>query len=360
MDRNMWVSRRSYSAVAGALTFSLCSSAFADDVSEIAPLPDRSLQAPQVIADKEKVAIKNWLVGQVGSNFQQIASGADVGTQLARVATDSIEYLVGGFHLPDWMGRVEVEIEFTGIESEDDLKPEISVITVQPLYQSDNKSDTFFAQLQANHGYQFGDERIWTNTGLGYRRILNKDTMVGLNSFIDYDVEEHHLRTSLGAELKFNSMDVSTNYYRALSGTKTVSSTLSEKALSGWDLEARSQIPYMPWARAGLRHFQWNTDRANEDISGYEVSLEIDVHQNMQFELSASDHNLGEMRYQARLRFVAAPQKTRGPVAMSNQFISQKAFESRDLRDHTLDKVRRENRIILEGQSSGVVIARGN
>ncbi|MBT6404985.1 MAG: hypothetical protein HOK98_07880 [Rhodospirillaceae bacterium] len=335
---------------------SLTVGAIADD-PQIVPLPDRDIQAPEAYVDPGKERLKDWMTGTIAPAAQQIAEGQNPVVQIAQTAGSSIQYMIGGLSLPDWLGRFEVEAELAAVESGDNLKPEFSVLTVQPLFQNADKTETYFTQLQANYGHQFGDDRIWVNAGVGYREVLDNNTLIGANTFLDYDVEEQHLRASLGGEFKFNSVDISANYYQALSDEKTVTSTQSEEALSGYDAEIRSQLPYLPWARMGFRHYFWNTESAEENIKGYEVNLEMDVHQNFQVELAASDDNFGEQEYRVRLRFINAPDKR--PVALSNKFITEHAFEARDMREHTLDKVRRENKIILEGQSSGVVIARG-
>ncbi len=244
------------------------------------------------------------------------------------------------------------------LESGDDYKPEFSILTVQPLFQTADKSETYFTQLQLNYGYQFGDDRLWSNTGVGYRRVLNNNTLIGVNTFLDYDWEEKHLRASLGGEFKFNSVDLAANYYHGISGEQTVSASTSEEALSGYDLEARTQLPYLPWASAGLRRYFWNTKAAGDDIEGYEANLEMNIHQNVQVEVAVSDDNFGEKIFSARLRFIAQPEKR--ATALSNKFIADHAFEPRDMHQYTLDKVRRENKIILEATSSGVVITRGS
>ena len=45
---------------------------------------------------------------------------------------------------------------------------------------------------------------------------------------------------------------------------------------------------------------------------------------------------------------------------LSDRAVSNVAFEKRDMRNYTLDKVRRENRIIVERKGGGIIVARGN
>lgn len=330
------------------------------DGGQDTPLPDRSIKSPDHSTSKANDALQHWLTGSAAPAAQRIVEGADPIVEIAQGAKQGIEYMLGGWDLPEWMGRIEVEAGFSAVASGDNRKPEFSILTVQPLFQDADKTETYFTQLQANYGHQFGDDRLWSNAGLGYRRVLDNNTLIGANAFLDYDFEEQHLRASIGGEFKFNSVDLSVNYYQALSDEKAVTTTFSEEALSGYDAEIRSQVPYLHWARAGFRHYFWNTESATDNIKGYEVNLEMDIHQNFQVELAVSDDNFGEQRYTARLRLVGGGAQSDKPVAMSNRFISEKAFEARDMREETLNKVRRENTIILEGKSSGVVIARGS
>ena len=62
----------------------------------------------------------------------------------------------------------------------------------------------------------------------------------------------------------------------------------------------------------------------------------------------------------AQIRFNLLGSGKGRPVAASSRFIDDTAYRLRDMSDHTLDKVRRENEIIVERSSGGVVIARAN
>ena len=47
------------------------------------------------------------------------------------------------------------------------------------------------------------------------------------------------------------------------------------------------------------------------------------------------------------------------PVATSTQVVSKDPWLMRDMKDYRLDKVKRENKIIVERRSGGITIARG-
>ena len=136
---------------------SLTVGAIADD-PQIVPLPDRDIQAPEAYVDPGKERLKDWMTGTIAPAAQQIAEGQNPVVQIAQTAGSSIQYMIGGLSLPDWLGRFEVEAELAAVESGDNLKPEFSVLTVQPLFQNADKTETYFTQLQANYGHQFGDD----------------------------------------------------------------------------------------------------------------------------------------------------------------------------------------------------------
>lgn len=119
-----------------------------------------------------------------------------------------------------------------------------------------------------------------------------------------------------------------------------------------------AQIPYLPWARLRGNRYWWDTITAAEDIRGWGGSVEMDVLQNLQLEAGIKDDNFIDAAYFMQLRFRLAD--TDRPVLASSRFVDGQAFHMRDMRAHTLDKVRRENKMIVERKSSGVIITRGN
>lgn len=84
---------------------------------------------------------------------------------------------------PDWAKRIEFQWEV----NEDD-KPEFSILTVQPLFQSEGLRDTVFTQMRLDFNHQFGQSRYTSNIGVGYRRLLlNNTVLAGVNVFHDFE-----------------------------------------------------------------------------------------------------------------------------------------------------------------------------
>lgn len=257
----------------------------------------------------------------------------------------------------DWLSRTEIDVDaFRG------GKPGYSIETVRPLYQSAGKKDTFFTQLRAANNERFGERRNTFNLGVGYRSlILDNTALAGVNLFYDIETKHSLKRWSIGGELRWSAFDLYANKYFGITDWKTTNNGAEEKPLDGYDLDLASQIPYMPWAKVHLINYRWNKERAAEDLSGNKLTFEGALTSNLTFEFGrnfntnnlAEDGNFITLRY----RFVGAGSKQ--PNAMDN-FISAKAFDMRDMSNHTLDRVRRNNTIVVERSASGIVIARGN
>jgi hypothetical protein len=86
----------------------------------------------------------------------------------------------------------------------------------------------------------------------------------------------------------------------------------------------------------------------------------MDLHQNVSLEAGWRDDNFSDDETFMKVTYKLGFNNPKKPVAFSSAFISDQAWEKRDMREHTLDKVRRENRIIVERRASGVVITRSN
>lgn len=264
-----------------------------------------------------------------------------------------------GQNAPDWAKRIEFEVDV-----QQNLKPTYSILTVQPLYQDAKKQNTFFVQASQLRYDMLGEYRDTTNLGLGYRRLLGDNSvLVGVNTFYDYEWTYKHQRVGLGGEVKWAMLDGNVNLYKAISSEKLIDAAngISERAMSGWDTELRSQVPYLPWLQVGAKYYRWNSDYA-DDTKGWRYSASADISQNLSVEAGWSRDNYNSSNGFAKVVLRLA--RTDRPAMLSDKFISNKAFEQRDMRVYTLDKVRRENRIMVERKTTtttgSVIVARGN
>lgn len=291
---------------------------------------------------------------------EDLQSGTQTKNAVRTLVNTSIDYMLPtlGENAPDALKRVELDIQL-----QDNLKPHWSVLTVQPLYQSENQEHTVFTQLSQRRYELLGTDRDVTNVGVGYRQLFADNTVLaGVNTFFDYEWKRKHRRAGIGAEVKWSGLDFTANSYFALSdksGTGLATDT-EEEVLDGRDFELSAQLPYLPWARVHGRKYYWDSVANSDNVDGWSASLEADVQQNLRIEAGVKDDNFIDNREKfAKLTFHIPFGEPR-PTMLSSARVSSVAWDMRDMSNHTLDKVRRENKIIVERTSSGVVITRGN
>lgn len=131
---------------------------------------------------------------------------------------------------PGWLKRTEVEFDITKYS-----KPEFSLLTVQPLFQSEDYLNTLFTQGRAAYGR---DGRTTLNIGFGYRRLVfGEGLMLGANTFFDYEIPFDHRRVGVGGEIRSGPLELNVNHYNAISGKLNVNKGAFERALDGYDLE---------------------------------------------------------------------------------------------------------------------------
>lgn len=264
--------------------------------------------------------------------------------------------------LPEWLRRTDISVE-----SMNRSNPTWSIETVQPLYQTPNTlRDTVF--FQGRWGRRNADNTI--NLGLGYRHLLEDNSwLLGVNTFYDMTTKYDHSRLGLGAEAIGRYVTLRTNYYSRLSGEKTISTengiTTTERVLSGYDYELDAPLPYLPWMRVAANAYRWKSATAGTpDVKGDKLTLKANLSGNFHIELGRQDDNY--RRPDAFIMLTYNAFGTPGNGVQGNLLGGLKpaaAFQARDLKLHTLDKVRRQNDIVVERKSSGgggITIGRRN
>jgi hypothetical protein len=230
------------------------------------------------------------------------------------------------------------------------------VETLQPLMQSERS--TVFWQARISHALD--DQTI--NAGLGYRWLSpDAKLLLGANAFYDFSFEAGHQRASLGLEAIGPVFSLRGNFYDAVTGWEDLGGGVREHALGGADLSLDSQAPHMPWLRLGARYYQWNGIEA-DDAKGLQGTLTADVSDRVQFVGTYAGADDPEGDYYLGIRFRLAGGER--PTA-TREFWSPTMIEGRDLSEHRLDFVERENRIITESQggafaSGTITVSRGD
>jgi len=245
-------------------------------------------------------------------------------------------------------GSGETQVSISNIQSGD---VSFDITTVQPLTQTDNKSETLFFQGSLNSYKNHGESRPTINLGIGKRWLGDENTTItGVNAFYDYESKSNHSRASIGAEYKKSAFEAGTNIYWGLTGKKSVTVNgiaEDEQVLDGWDINAKGQLPYLPWARLTANHYKWKKSD-NSTIDGGKYGLEFDINSMATLEVGTQNDN--EMN---RSSYVTLSYEF-GPESKPTNFaIDSVAFrDGEDMTDHLLDKVKRQNKIITSRASS--------
>lgn len=246
--------------------------------------------------------------------------------------------------LPEWAKRIEVQFDL-----ETEAKPVYSVRTVQPLYQSADKVNTFFTQLRYARHTQFDLRRHTSNMGLGYRRLLmGNSLMLGANVHYDREWRRSHSRLGVGLEARWSGADIFLNRYQGLSSERTVSSTVTEDILDGWDVQALLQVPYVPSTRIMATGSRWKKS-ANDYINGWKAGLESDLTPFTQISLgAANDNDQSDPEFFVNFRVSLGHYGHKRPTLFGDQPIAKNAWEKRDMSNYTLDRIRRDENIRLK------------
>lgn len=256
-----------------------------------------------------------------------------------------------------WLSRTDISVDI-----QQDNKPSWSIETIQPIYQSEGLTHTWFVQARVAHS----DDDQTVNLGTGYRHLLaDHSWLLGANAWYDTSLDESHYRYGLGLEALGRYVDVRANWYDAQSGVKTVrvngAISDTEAALDGWDFSLEAPVPYLPWARVSWKTYEWDRSTAT-NIQGNTLGIRASVTDNLDVTVGATDDNTDNA--QAFLTLSWAFDKPQGTEwTATGTGASRTAFQARDLSKHTLDKVRRHHDIVIEKKTTGgagITIGRRN
>ena len=263
-------------------------------------------------------------------------------SKMSNSLATAIENIIGG--------EGDTEVKISGGE---DLHPSFSIMTVRPL-AIHPEVDAWFVQLQLNETKVRASGRYSINSGVGYRKLSdNKNSFTGGNVFIDWD-EKGNARTSVGFELRSSAFEAIGNYYRAISGGKTVGA-YTERALDGIELSLVGEVPYLPWANIIANHYEWKKNKNSKDSKGDKLSLELTLTPNLIVDAGVDDNNIDGSTSFAKIMFVYPP---RNRASASTDFVSDTAFVKSDMNLELLSIVRRSNKQVIESEGTGVVIGR--
>lgn len=235
--------------------------------------------------------------------------------------------------------------DFT-IKSIENNKPEIGILTLKPLIDTDNGLTFFQGSFFTHDG-----DRETLNLGFGRRIFSNDDSvMFGLNAFYDHELGYDHQRTSLGAEIRSSILELNSNHYFALSNSRTGKDNVKEEVADGYDIEIGAHIPYVPTAKFFTKYFEYDVP-GGLDYEGLEYSSKIGVpNSGIDFEIGFKDYanNGSEDEWFFNLTF------SLNRINADRNFITNEAFERVSMKDKKYEKVRRENLILKTKESFSI------
>ena len=278
---------------------------------------------------KKVILIFFTLIYCVNSNAEELSN------KIAETASDYISNLIPGD------GTTEVSIQLR-----ENYKPDFSILGVRELDRTD--SENTFIQFSLFNTEKLNKERYVGNLGMG-KRFLSDDTytLTGFNAFLDYD-HYGNTRASIGAEIKNAVIGLHSNYYK-----KIDNGSVDEEVLDGYDIELKSQIPYLHWADIFYNSYKWD-GVARDDIEGSKIGTEMLLTPNLALEAAYDDKDKKglEDEYYAKIVFVHPP---REGVTAQDGVSSDIWKKEKDMSDEMLAKVKRNNKIMIEFKGTGSI-----
>ena len=312
-------------------------------------LADRALNSDRALSPEE-----------VSANYQKkiaekVAEAASSATPEKTVVKSSLKDVSNKLSqsiqgaIDNTLGNSKTELTITEFEKS---KPRFELLNVKGFMPSSNGHIQNFIQSSIHST----SNRYTINAGLGRRYLSQSEKVItGINAFLDYDVRYGHQRFSVGGEIKSSTLELTANSYTGISKWKTGKNGNTERALSGYDLEIGVQIPFVPSAKIYLKKFNWEMYDAT-DIEGADYSFNFSqiFNSNMGLEVSHRDYSgasTDESFVRLNYEFPFGDQK----IKKRESFFSQYMFKNRSMRPHMLNKVRRNNAIVVQTKfSSGV------
>ena len=259
----------------------------------------------------------------------------DISKKIAETTSGYISNLIPG------EGTTEVSIQLR-----ENYKPDFSILGVRELDRTD--SENTFVQFSLFNTERLNKERYVGNLGMG-KRFLSDDTytLTGFNAFLDYD-HYGNTRASIGAEIKNAVIGLHSNYYK-----KIDNGSVDEEVLDGYDIELKSQIPYLHWADIFYNSYKWD-GVARDDIEGSKIGTEMLLTPNLALEAAYDDKDKKglEDEYYAKIVFVHPP---REGVTAQDGVSSDIWKKEKDMSDEMLAKVKRNNKIMIEFKGTGSI-----
>ena len=219
------------------------------------------------------------------------------------------------------------------------------LMAVYRLYETPNSF--FFNQTSVSNF----DGRNTVNIGIGARYIFNADTTIlGANTFFDYELDSAHRRLGLGAELITSLLDIRANSYDAQSGTISYKG-VDETALDGYDVKFTGKIPY---ADIYFEKSYW-TDNSGYKTNNEELGISAEIIKNLTLTVAQQKKESKDAVGVIALNYSI-------PLGAKSSIVDSKAdreftFKLKSVRSELYKPVQRENRIMKKSIKLGVTVS---
>lgn len=276
-------------------------------------------------------------------------------SSMTSIATAAIDHLSNAKQwldsAPDWGKRIR--LNYSGGQY---TKPDFSMETIQPIFTSAMMDHHVFIQFEIQR--EVNDLSQIThlgNAGFGYRYLApSQRWMLGVNIFYDAHLRHPHRRLGVGIEAMCDYATLRVNTYQAISGQRTVSRVnagpITEKAMSGADIELEVPVPFIPWARVGASAYRWDTRTTGvKDIVGQSAFLRAWIVPYLSMEVGRNNNHINPADTYVELHLSLGHGGDGIEHSMTTKiFDRDQVFQGRDLSQHTLDYVQRDNGIDVE------------
>ena len=219
------------------------------------------------------------------------------------------------------------------------------LMAVYRLYETPNSF--FFNQTSLSNF----DGRNTINIGIGARYIFNADTTIlGANSFFDYELDSAHRRLGFGAELITSLLDVRANSYDAQSGTVSYKG-VDETALDGYDVKFTGKMPY---ADIYFEKSYW-TDNSGYKTNNEELGISAEITKNLTLTVAQQKKESKDAVGVIALNY-SIPLGAKSSIANSKAD-REFTFKLKSVRSELYKPVQRENRIMKKSIKLGVTVS---
>ena len=240
---------------------------------------------------------------------------------------------------------------------------EISVTSISNGPEYEVRGLKAFDGVNPNHfsfiefGMTANDDDTTANIGIGIRKLSEDQTlMAGINAFYDQEFDTNHKRGSIGVELVSAPLRLNANRYFALSDGYQLNSSLTEKPLSGADVDIEAALPYFPGLFAGYNQSKWYGEDGASDIQRNSYRLKGNLSNNLSLEFGKRTYSSSiESQNTAKLSYNHIFGADSAPLSLLD--FDTQPYRPRKIRpQERFRMVERENKIVTQVSSAGLQV----